>query len=244
MILDVGNGLGAQDPVIAEIATPRKLIALNLTMSQLHAGAPALAQAGAVPVRADAARIPLASASVDGVISVEAAFHFSSRLAFLCEARRVLKPGGVLTMSDVPVIRYPRTPLELYAGLVQMRVWAIRFCSAATARDIVSQVELAGFEDVHIELCGERVIDPALRLLRGDLRRRTMLHLGTASPRGSDFIRSRSCAATISSTTCCCVVPQRDPTGEALPNDQDRRSDLHQSEELLGVPDVHADASM
>src|ERR1044071_488144 len=30
-VLDVGNGLGAQDPLIAEIAAPRRLTALNIT---------------------------------------------------------------------------------------------------------------------------------------------------------------------------------------------------------------------
>src|SRR5215210_7752610 len=34
-VLDVGNGLGAQDPVIAHIAAPRSLTALNITRSQL-----------------------------------------------------------------------------------------------------------------------------------------------------------------------------------------------------------------
>lgn len=31
VVLDVGNGLGAQDPLIAEVAAPERLIALNIT---------------------------------------------------------------------------------------------------------------------------------------------------------------------------------------------------------------------
>ncbi|MGH2651333.1 MAG: hypothetical protein ACRDHK_09000, partial [Actinomycetota bacterium] len=38
VVLDVANGLGAQDPVIAEVARPKRLIALNITESQLRAG--------------------------------------------------------------------------------------------------------------------------------------------------------------------------------------------------------------
>src|SRR6187549_1708005 len=34
-LLDVGNGLGAQDPLIAEVARPRSLTAVNITLSQL-----------------------------------------------------------------------------------------------------------------------------------------------------------------------------------------------------------------
>src|SRR5689334_5281510 len=76
VIADVGNGLGTQDPLIAEVARPRRLVAVNITRWQLVAGGDQLRQAAAVPVAGDAARLPFADASVDGVISVEAAFHF------------------------------------------------------------------------------------------------------------------------------------------------------------------------
>ena len=37
-VLDVGNGLAAQDRVIADVARPRSLTAVNITWSQLDAG--------------------------------------------------------------------------------------------------------------------------------------------------------------------------------------------------------------
>ena len=46
-VLDVGNGLAAQDPVIAGVAETRRLVALNITRSQLVAGRERLAEAGA-----------------------------------------------------------------------------------------------------------------------------------------------------------------------------------------------------
>ena len=90
-ILDVANGLGAQDQVIALVTLPRTLTALNITESQLRAGKERLAAADAWPVRGDAVRLPIRSASMDGVISVEAAFHFPSRSAFF--ARRSRQPS-------------------------------------------------------------------------------------------------------------------------------------------------------
>src|SRR5918999_4144119 len=52
-VLDVGNGLAAQDPVIADVAGPRSLTAVNITWSQLEAGRGRLRDAGARAVAAD-----------------------------------------------------------------------------------------------------------------------------------------------------------------------------------------------
>jgi erythromycin 3''-O-methyltransferase len=166
VVLDVGNGLGAQDPLIAEVVRPKRLIALNITESQLRAGRLRLAEANAQPVNGDATRIPLRDETVDGVISVEAAFHFASRARFFAEAFRVLRPGGILSMSDVPVKRLPRRPYELLAGLTQLRVWGLSTAAAATADRILDAVEGAGFRDVETRLVGDRVIAPALAFAR------------------------------------------------------------------------------
>ncbi|MEO8291605.1 MAG: methyltransferase domain-containing protein [Actinomycetota bacterium] len=170
-VLDVGNGLGAQDPVIASVATPRSLTVVNITHSQLVAGRVRLAEAGARAVNADATRLPIRDASMDGIISVEAAFHFPSRARFFDEALRVLRPGGVLTMSDIPTQRSPRGPAELVSALTQLRVWGLGVHAAATAEEIADTARRAGFVEVHTELVGPRVIAPALRLVHERLRR-------------------------------------------------------------------------
>jgi SAM-dependent methyltransferase len=162
-VLDVGNGLGAQDVEISVVRQPSSLTALNITLSQLRAGAERLAAAGAHGVNGDACRMPFRARRFDGVISVEAAFHFPSRRAFFAEAFRVLRPGGVLTFSDVPVSRLPRTPREAIAGVAMLRLWGISRRAAATPADIVRQVEAAGFTDVRSSLVGDRVIGPAFR---------------------------------------------------------------------------------
>ncbi|MET0801861.1 MAG: methyltransferase domain-containing protein [Actinomycetota bacterium] len=170
-VLDVGNGLGEQDPVIAGVAETRTLTALNITRSQLLAGRPRLAEAGAHGVNADATRLPFGSGSFDGVISVEAAFHFSSRARFFAEAFRVVRPGGVLTMSDIATARMPLTPGEAVAAWTQLRAWGLGTHAAATADEIVGLALDAGFVDVRAESVGERVIGPALRFVRDRLDR-------------------------------------------------------------------------
>lgn len=170
-VLDVGNGLAEQDPVIAGVASTKSLTAVNITRSQLVAGAARLVEAGAWAVHADATRLPLRDESFHGVISVEAAFHFPSRAAFFAEAYRVLRPGGVLTMSDIPTVRMPRTPGEGLAAFTQLRVWGLGVHAAATSDEIVGLAFDAGFVDVRAESVGDRVIAPALRFVRDRLDR-------------------------------------------------------------------------
>lgn len=164
-ILDVGNGLAEQDPVIARIARPRSLTALNITLSQLRSGRQRLIEARAVAVNGDATRMPLRSERFDGLICVEAAFHFPSRAKFFAECARVLRPGGVLMMSDIPVIRMPRGPMEVMASVSQLRAWGLGREAAASADEIQALVAAAGLKSIRIGMVGERVIGPALRFV-------------------------------------------------------------------------------
>jgi SAM-dependent methyltransferase len=170
VILDVGNGLGAQDPVIAERVRPRRLVALNISEYQLCAGRAWLDAAGAAPLAADATHLPLAERIADGVISVEAPFHFPSRVAFFAEAKRVLRPGGVLVMSDFAVPRMPRGLFEYVSGIWSMRFWGLRRAMLASPQDIAEQLRGAGFADVTVRPCGAQVIDPAIRVMRRRFR--------------------------------------------------------------------------
>ncbi|MDP8978630.1 MAG: methyltransferase domain-containing protein [Actinomycetota bacterium] len=166
VVADVGNGLGAQDPVIAERARPRRLLALNVTESQLRAGRRRLADADALAVVGDATRLPLADGCADGVISVEAAFHFPSRTAFFGEVHRVLRPGGVLVASDFSAQRRPRTPVEWVAAMSSVRFWGLRPDVLVDAATMAAQLRAAGLVDVAVARCGHRVIDPFLVFAR------------------------------------------------------------------------------
>jgi len=170
VILDVGNGLGAQDPVIARVTSARTLIAVNITASQLTSGRHNLKAARAEPLVADAVRLPIADESIDGIISVEAAFHFSSRPRFFAECERILKPGGVVSISDFSVARRPDTLREKMRCLGAIRIWGVRADAVVTADDLVAQAEGAGLTKVDVWRCGAEVIDPALRMFHHKLQ--------------------------------------------------------------------------
>ncbi len=170
VILDVANGLGMQDLVVAERLRPRRLIALNLSEFQLNAGRERLDRVRALPVAGDAVALPIATGAIDGLLCVEAAFHFPSRAAFFTEARRVLRPGGVLSLSDILMPRKAHDPRELMAGATSLRFWGLHLDVVAGPVEIEELLRAAGFVDVVVETCGTAVFDPVLRYERQRLR--------------------------------------------------------------------------
>lgn len=103
-LLDAGCGFGGTLASVAASRRGMRTTGLNIDARQLaYARKTAPASSWVV---GDACVLPFASASFDRVLAVECIFHFPSRRAFLKEAARVLKPGGVLALSDF----VPRNP--------------------------------------------------------------------------------------------------------------------------------------
>jgi SAM-dependent methyltransferase len=96
-ILDVGCGLGAATQRMARRLPRATVIGANVSMWQLRV----THQRGLVAIATDAARLGIASGSVDAVVALESALHFNTRDAFFADAFRVLRPGGVLSVADM-----------------------------------------------------------------------------------------------------------------------------------------------
>lgn len=86
VVLDVGGGSGK----LARLLPGRSIRCLLIDLSPTM-----LALAPRPAARADAARLPVADASVDAVAALYTLYHFDDPLTPIAEARRVLRPGGL-----------------------------------------------------------------------------------------------------------------------------------------------------
>jgi SAM-dependent methyltransferase len=90
-VLDVGAGTGALTGALREAASGVAVFSFDASSAMLRL---AREQAGATACLADAARLPVATASVDAVLLAYVLFHLVEPARGVGEAARVLRPGG------------------------------------------------------------------------------------------------------------------------------------------------------
>jgi len=102
-VLDCGCGFGGTLAAIDASHDDMDLAGINIDPRQIRVAEEQVKPRDRNRIRfveADACNIPLPAGVCDRVLAVECIFHFPSRFRFLQEAARVLKPGGMLTLSD------------------------------------------------------------------------------------------------------------------------------------------------
>lgn len=86
-VLDVGGGNGRLSRLLPDLGIHCLLLDISPAM---------LALAPRPSARADGARLPVASESVDAVAALYTLYHYDDPRQAISEARRVLRPGGTL----------------------------------------------------------------------------------------------------------------------------------------------------
>ena len=138
LLLDVGCGLGATTRALQRRLPETKILGINISRRQLSSNPHWPANVGFAAM--DASRLALQSGSLDAIVSVEAAFHFNTRLDFFREAERVLKPGGMLVLSDI-----------LYLDVAAIGEWMVPAANRITSIETYSrQLNSLGFECIEV----------------------------------------------------------------------------------------------
>ena len=174
-VVDAGCGIGG---TARYLARTRKC---TVTGVNLHRGQLEIARQKAKDAGLDhlvgfehgncSRQLPFADASVDTVVNIESACHYSDRGQFLREVHRILKPGGRIVamdwlmregMTDEQYDRYIRPVCEHWAlsGLESLSTYAGRLRDAG-----LTVLECAGFEGKDIG--NLRLVENYLRVLKG-----------------------------------------------------------------------------
>jgi SAM-dependent methyltransferase len=106
VVVDVGCGPGTTLEAIA--ASGHRAIGVDYS----HALARVAADAGTSSIVGDAERLPIGDAAVDAVVIECVVSALPDKPRAIDEARRVLRPGGVLLLSDVTLIAPLPEPLN------------------------------------------------------------------------------------------------------------------------------------
>ena len=171
-ILDAGAGtfdLGLE--IWRSSVHPPRVIALDFAGEMLAHGMARVRRAGAgvCAVQGDALRLPLASGSVDAVVSAFLLRNLDSLPRAWDSFARVLRPGGVLVILEMTPVRTPlfRQLFRLYfhrwvpwigrrlSGHAVAYDWLPQSVDDfPSAEELASQMEAAGFVDVRFRRRG------------------------------------------------------------------------------------------
>jgi SAM-dependent methyltransferase len=103
-LLDVGCGPGSITCDLANLVAPSEVVGIDLQPSQVTAARTLAARRGVTNLRFESGSIynlPYPDGSFDVATAVVVLFHLRDPLSALRELRRVLKPGGMVAVSDI-----------------------------------------------------------------------------------------------------------------------------------------------
>jgi SAM-dependent methyltransferase len=106
LILDLACGTGYGSAVLS--GAGRRVLGIDLSPDAVAGATRDFASVNVTFMVADAGRLPLASSSVDFVVSFETIEHLPRPREFLAEVHRVLRPGGTVLLSTPDRAVYSR----------------------------------------------------------------------------------------------------------------------------------------
>jgi erythromycin 3''-O-methyltransferase len=161
-LLDVAPGMGPQDLLLYKYFGGSRIDALDATWKHVQHGRRRMRENGieerVVFHHGSATSLPFADETFSHVMSIEGPEHFNTRERFFDEAYRVLKPGGVLALSDYTVPRPLQNSLDRAVVGLTCRLWKVPKENIWTTADYRERLAEHGFSRVEVTEVGEQVI--------------------------------------------------------------------------------------
>jgi len=158
LLLDVACGMGTQDLFLMRRFGCAAIEAMDLTAKHI-AVATARNEFPNLSYRVgDACSLPFAADTFTHVTAIEGVVHFNPREKFFREALRVLKPGGILGMSDFCLAREPRSAVERFIIRACEWAWHVPTENTDTTRSYAAKLARSGFTDAEIDVVSDQVI--------------------------------------------------------------------------------------
>lgn len=170
-VLDVGCGYGACAVIYAERFAPTSIIGIDVTQTRIEHGRQYIAERGLdsqIDLRlGDATKMAFDPASFDKLLAVECAFHFDTRRDFFAEAARVLKPGGILALTDL----IPKRGVDPQLYLAEENTLALDIDmynrSNVYDEDVYTRyLQECGFDQIRIQSMTDWTLTPFVPALR------------------------------------------------------------------------------
>ena len=157
-LLDVANGMGAQDIFYFNKYHPKTIDMIDVTLSHHLICKKRIEEHGLgerlTAHYGSAVDLPFADNTFTHVISIEGGIHYRTRDMFLKEAYRVLEPNGCLSQADF-AIELPTSFLERTLGNLCGKLWNVPNDNWRSCEALKKCMEEAGFVDVVVKDIGE-----------------------------------------------------------------------------------------
>lgn len=161
VILNVACGNGIETAKIFDRLRPKRIHGVDITRTHIETSRRRAEQLGLadrlVFEHGDACRTRFADETFSHVIGIEGIAHFDTRERFFAEARRVLKPGGQLMLTDCILHRLPPGMMDEVATRACSHFWHMPRANWVDIPEYTEQLERNGFRVEFVRSIGNRV---------------------------------------------------------------------------------------